>query len=632
MKRVTVGVLAATSMLAFGCTDREPTRPGGPAFLISDAVHNAGKPHFFFLPPMVPTPVPTGTFDAAVSPEVQICRMAGDECEETIVIFTDSTDWGSERVRVSIEDESYIVNWHTDGLNSDATYRIRILAGGVELGFADVDVVDSGRELRNVNTNEYIPLVDGRTLPIKFRVETGFLAQLEVAPEEATVTVGETQQFTATLTDLHGASLALPVTWISSEGAAATVSPSGLATGVTAGSTTISALAAGAEATALLTVVEPEPLAPEPGTVAMTLDPSWTQAVATDVNDAGVVVGYAHPAAGGAGQRRAFRWTGVATDALEVLPSGGATWCEAQGIGNLGTIVGTCGYGVGVGSRGVTWTGSGDPVPLVWPTALGMNSTARGIYESATAMRITGSVTRNYNYTCSFPPCVSYATNAAIWTSTNGAPPTGNPAQLGWNGNVNGASGSGQAVNATGGATGQRSVVVAYSPCFQCFYYLDQPHGFRFTGSGAPGDLGVVYIYPYNTGHSAGLGINAGGTIVGWVDDYSQSNSNATRHLAVRWPAGGIRTGIPGVPSAKVTASEAHDVNDLGWIVGLYAGNAFVWKNGAAPAEVLEPLAPGKAARAHAISDVNDGRMYVAGSGAGADNRTVPVRWTLVAP
>ncbi len=632
MRIVRTGIMLAAGLMAASCAERDLTRPAvPPSYLISDAVHNNGKPHFFFLPPMVPTPVATGTFDAALSPEVQVCRMAGDECEETIAIFTDSTDWGSERVRISSEDESYIVNWHTDasGLRSDATYRIRILVNGIELGFADLDVVDSGRELRNVNTNDYIPLVDGRTLPVKFRVETGFLAGIAVTPDEATVNVGETRQFSATLTDLHGAAMSgLTVTWVSSDGAVGTVDQSGLATGVATGSTTISALAAGVEGMALLTVVEPVPV---PSTVAMPLDPSWTQAVATDVNDAGLVVGYAHPAAG-AGQRRAFRWTGVPTDTMEVLPAGGATWCEAQGIGNLGTIVGTCSY-PGVGGRGVTWTGGGDPVPLPWPTALMMNSTARGIYEDATAMRITGSVTRNYTYTCSFnPPCTGVASNPAIWTSTDGAPPTTNPVQLGWNGNVNGASGLGEAVNALGQATGQRSEVVAYSPCFQCFFYIDILHGFRFSNPGT-GSLGVVYIYPYNTGRSGGLGINRTGTIVGWVDDYSQSNSNATRHRAVRWSGGAAtRLTIPGVPAPTVTGSEAHDVNDLGWIVGLYAGNAFVWKNGANPAEVLEPLAAGKSARAHAISDVVDGRMYVAGSGVGLDNRTVPVRWTLVVP
>ena len=34
-------------------------------------------------------------------------------------------------------------------------------------------MVNSGKDLKNVDTNEYIALKDGRTLPIKFRIEEG---------------------------------------------------------------------------------------------------------------------------------------------------------------------------------------------------------------------------------------------------------------------------------------------------------------------------------------------------------------------------------------------------------------------------------------------------------------------------
>jgi hypothetical protein len=92
------GLMILVATLA-GCRDEAPA-PSGPSFIISDAAHSNGKPHFFFLPPMVAAPAPTGVFDAALAPEVQICRLAGEECEETIAIFTTTTNWGSERVRV----------------------------------------------------------------------------------------------------------------------------------------------------------------------------------------------------------------------------------------------------------------------------------------------------------------------------------------------------------------------------------------------------------------------------------------------------------------------------------------------------------------------------------------------------
>ncbi|MFC1670930.1 alpha/beta hydrolase family esterase [Spirochaetota bacterium] len=146
---------------------------------ISDGAHtvdgNLGNQHFFFLAPLVPMPETSGVFDGAVSPEVEICQLEGSACTTAIASFTMATGPGSETVRVVPEDEHYIVNWHTDEFNLDITkqYRIRIIAFGVELGFADVSVGATGKDLKNINTDEYIALKDGRTLPIKFRIEVG---------------------------------------------------------------------------------------------------------------------------------------------------------------------------------------------------------------------------------------------------------------------------------------------------------------------------------------------------------------------------------------------------------------------------------------------------------------------------
>src|SRR5256712_5677666 len=70
---------------------------------------------------------------------------------------------------------SYIVNWHTKAfnLNTACTYRIRFLVAGLQLGLADVDVVDNGAQLQRVDTDEFVPLLDDGTLPIKGRVELG---------------------------------------------------------------------------------------------------------------------------------------------------------------------------------------------------------------------------------------------------------------------------------------------------------------------------------------------------------------------------------------------------------------------------------------------------------------------------
>lgn len=145
--------------------------------MISDGAHGGTNDHFFFLPPLVPRPAVNGTFDGSLEVEVEICEIS--RCgTEPLSVFTTVDGSGSEAVRVGSGGDHYLVNWHTDryDLDPDVTYRIIVRAEGGELGFADVDVVGSGRELKNVDTGQYIALKNGRTLPIKFRIEDGALS------------------------------------------------------------------------------------------------------------------------------------------------------------------------------------------------------------------------------------------------------------------------------------------------------------------------------------------------------------------------------------------------------------------------------------------------------------------------
>src|SRR3989454_1380264 len=166
-------LMCAAAMLAAACQDRQAP-PGAPSFLIQDAAHG-GNPHFYWLPPMTRQPSFTGTFDAKLSPTVEIRELpAGTACgARDPITFTTTTGPGSETIRV--DGEMYIVNWHTKAfnLNSACTYRIRFLVAGLELGIADVDVVDNGAQLKRVDTDEFVALLDDGTLPIKARVELG---------------------------------------------------------------------------------------------------------------------------------------------------------------------------------------------------------------------------------------------------------------------------------------------------------------------------------------------------------------------------------------------------------------------------------------------------------------------------
>jgi hypothetical protein len=82
------------------------------------------------------------------------------------------------------------------------------------------------------------------------------LSSIAVTPANATNVVGATQQYTATGTYADGSTqnVTSQAAWSSSKTAVATISGSGLATGVSAGSTTISATLAGVTGSTILTV------------------------------------------------------------------------------------------------------------------------------------------------------------------------------------------------------------------------------------------------------------------------------------------------------------------------------------------------------------------------------------------
>ncbi len=187
-----VAFVATVGALLLLTTCEHSQNVTGPSFAISDGAHS-GNRNFFFLPPLVPDPshdpdFDPGAFDPALQPSVEICLLDGSACAASQpagfpIVFTTTAGPGSETVRLVPTDQLYLVNWNAGDFSLDPAsfYRIQVLVGGAELGYADVDVVDNGRELRNVNTNEYIGLIDGRTLPIKFRIERGAITLINVA-------------------------------------------------------------------------------------------------------------------------------------------------------------------------------------------------------------------------------------------------------------------------------------------------------------------------------------------------------------------------------------------------------------------------------------------------------------------
>jgi hypothetical protein len=181
--------------IAVSCGDEQDSFPtatdAAPVLEISDAVHMGGNEDFFFLPPMVPDPSDAcdpGEFDGTLQPVVEICQLGlecvvGTQPSGFPIVYSMTDGPGSETVRVNdlVDDleKNYIVNWHTNefGLLDTETYRVSVYVGMVRLGYADVKVYASAQAAKNANTGMDIALKDGRTLPIKFRIEHGAVMQ-----------------------------------------------------------------------------------------------------------------------------------------------------------------------------------------------------------------------------------------------------------------------------------------------------------------------------------------------------------------------------------------------------------------------------------------------------------------------
>src|SRR5438093_1501743 len=109
---------------------------------------------------------------------------------------------------------------------------------------------------------------EGQTGTSSITVTNVPVASVAVTPGSATIQVGQTQQLAATLKDASGNTLSgRAVSWTSSNPSVASVSGSGLVTGLAAGSAVITAMSEGKTGTATLTVVAPPPPPGAPGAV-----------------------------------------------------------------------------------------------------------------------------------------------------------------------------------------------------------------------------------------------------------------------------------------------------------------------------------------------------------------------------
>ncbi|HXV85815.1 MAG TPA: hypothetical protein VD793_03900, partial [Gemmatimonadales bacterium] len=162
-----------------GCQDaRSPLDITPPDFAVSDGAHG-GNTHFYFLPPLVPTPTFSGEFNPLVKPTVVISELpdpTSEACSPGTVIRTFKTEIAVDPVA-----ETYSVNYNTGtDLTTGQDYRICVRIGGAMLGFRDIHPDANGADVpRNTDQLPIYQFNNGRNLPIKFRIEKGTLCSLD---------------------------------------------------------------------------------------------------------------------------------------------------------------------------------------------------------------------------------------------------------------------------------------------------------------------------------------------------------------------------------------------------------------------------------------------------------------------
>jgi hypothetical protein len=285
LKRAPSFLVAVTALWATACSTDSPMQARSPgqnaAFTISDGGNNGSVSGFFWLTPTVKggQKTFTGTFDADLSPSIDICRIgpisnslpAASACTGP-AIRTLSGPKEPEIIRVDISDENYSVNWKStsDGIIVGAKYRAIVRVGSRVLGWLDMQGVEKQRDAGNVEAG-FVGLVVGSPFLFKWRIETGIAGAVVVSPSAATITDLQTQMFTALVTDLHDNVLpGALVAWSIDNAAIAVLSPT---TGTTdaagttsttatpvlnvGGTTIVRAASQGLQGTATLTITVP---------------------------------------------------------------------------------------------------------------------------------------------------------------------------------------------------------------------------------------------------------------------------------------------------------------------------------------------------------------------------------------
>ncbi len=200
-------------------------------------------------PTPTPTPIPTPTPKPTPTPT------------RTLYTFT----WGPQspaNLVVGSTQQFTATGTYFDGPNEDITSQITWASSNASVATISSTGLATGVAPGMTNITASISGVTSPPVTLKVVAPRPKLSSIVVAPASpANLVVGSTQQFTATGNYSDGSNMDITsamVTWASSDASIATISSSGLATGVASGNTKITASISGVTSPPVtLTVVEP---------------------------------------------------------------------------------------------------------------------------------------------------------------------------------------------------------------------------------------------------------------------------------------------------------------------------------------------------------------------------------------
>lgn len=236
---------------------------------ISDAA-NDGIDEFYFLAPTVKeSPKFNGRFHGNLKPIVEI----SDDFEfKTFHQVFSREASGKNKVAVNTSDETYSVTWNTADTKAvkGNLYRVRVRINNRVLGFVDVGIVTPQTKALKHNV---IPLTENQSMKIAFRIEDKICpARIEVLPSEVTIPMGGEQQFEAIVYNFYDEVLEdQSIKWSVDDESIASITPSGLASGIEPGEVSVKAQVQDVTGTASMTVIDPNTVTDIDGNVYKTV-------------------------------------------------------------------------------------------------------------------------------------------------------------------------------------------------------------------------------------------------------------------------------------------------------------------------------------------------------------------------